>query len=148
MLDEEGLILTNAHVVEGATAIAVTFSDRHTVDAVPVGKDADTDLALLRVEPEGLDLAPLELGSSSAVQVGDPTVAIGNPFGLEQTLTTGVVSALQRRPDRAERLPDRRRDPDRRGAQPGELGRPAARRPRTRDRTATSQIASDGRVRR
>jgi putative serine protease PepD len=64
---------------------------------VPVGKDPDTDLALLRVEPDGLDLRPLDLGSSASVQVGDPTVAIGNPFGLEQTLTTGVVSALQRR---------------------------------------------------
>ena len=97
VLDEQGTILTNAHVIEHATRIEVTFSDHHTVGAVPVGKDADTDLALLRVDPEGLDLRPLELGSSASVQVGDPTVAIGNPFGLEQTLTTGVVSALQRR---------------------------------------------------
>ena len=101
MLDEDGLILTNAHVVEAATDVQVTFSDEHTVSAQPVGKDADTDLALLRVEPDGLDLHPLELGDSGAVQVGDPTVAIGNPFGLERTLTTGVVSALQRRLDRA-----------------------------------------------
>jgi S1-C subfamily serine protease len=97
VIDEEGLILTNAHVVAAATAIQVTFSDSHTVDAKPVGKDPDTDLALLRVDPEGLDLQPLELGDSGTVQVGDPTVAIGNPFGLERTLTTGVVSALQRR---------------------------------------------------
>jgi S1-C subfamily serine protease len=97
VLDEEGLILTNAHVVEAATDIRVTFSDHHTVTATPVGKDADTDLALLRVDPEGLDLRPLELGDSARVQVGDPTIAIGNPFGLERTLTTGVVSALQRR---------------------------------------------------
>jgi len=97
LIDDEGLILTNAHVVEAATAIRVTFSDRHTATATPVGKDVDTDLALLRVNPDGLDLAPLELGDSDTVQVGDPTVAIGNPFGLERTLTTGVVSALQRR---------------------------------------------------
>ena len=97
VLDDKGLILTNAHVVENATEIEVTFSDHHKVPALTVGKDPDTDLALLRVKPDGLDLDPLELGSSSSLQVGDPTVAIGNPFGLEQTLTTGVVSALQRR---------------------------------------------------
>ncbi len=97
VLDEDGLILTNAHVVEAATDVQVTFSDEHTVSAQPVGKDADTDLALLRVDPEAADLHPLELGDSGSVQVGDPTVAIGNPFGLERTLTTGVVSALQRR---------------------------------------------------
>jgi S1-C subfamily serine protease len=97
VIDEDGLILTNAHVVAAATDIRVTFSDKHTVAARPVGKDPDTDLALLRVDPHGLDLQPLELGDSRTVQVGDPTVAIGNPFGLERTLTTGVVSALQRR---------------------------------------------------
>jgi S1-C subfamily serine protease len=97
VIDDDGLILTNAHVVEAATSIQVTFSDKHTVSATPVGKDPDTDLALLRVDPDGLDLHPLELGDSKTVQVGDPTVAIGNPFGLERTLTTGVVSALQRR---------------------------------------------------
>jgi len=97
VIDEDGLILTNAHVVAAATDIQVTFSDSHTVSATPVGKDLDTDLALLRVEPGGHDLRPLELGDSETVEVGDPTVAIGNPFGLERTLTTGVVSALQRR---------------------------------------------------
>jgi S1-C subfamily serine protease len=97
VLDEEGLILTNAHVVAAATSIQVKFSDSHTVAAMPLGKDPDTDLALLRVEPRGLDLKPLQLGDSDTVEVGDPTVAIGNPFGLERTLTTGVVSALQRR---------------------------------------------------
>src|SRR5215204_5652388 len=97
VIDEDGLILTNAHVVAAATSVQVTFSDSHTVSAKPVGKDLDTDLALLRVDPDGLDLEPLELGDSETVQVGDPTVAIGNPFGLERTLTTGVVSALQRR---------------------------------------------------
>jgi S1-C subfamily serine protease len=97
VLDAEGRLLTNAHVVAGATDIRVTFSDDKTVSARVLGKDEDTDLALLSVEPAGLDLRPLELGSSASVQVGDPTVAIGNPFGLDRTLTTGVVSAKQRR---------------------------------------------------
>jgi S1-C subfamily serine protease len=96
VIDEQGSILTNAHVVEGASSVRVRFSDARTVPAQVRGRDPSTDLALLRVEPRGLDLRPLELGSSRDVRVGDPTVAIGNPFGLERTLTTGVVSALQR----------------------------------------------------
>ena len=97
VIDAGGRLLTNAHLVSGATDIRVAFSDERTVPARVVGKDEDTDLALLKVEPEGLDLHPLELGSSASVEVGDPTVAIGNPFGLDRTLTTGVVSARQRR---------------------------------------------------
>jgi S1-C subfamily serine protease len=96
VIDDDGLLLTNAHVVTAATDVHVTFSDERTVPAKIVGKDDDTDLALLRVEPGGLDLRPLTLGDSRTVRVGDPTVAIGNPFGLDRTLTTGVVSALQR----------------------------------------------------
>jgi S1-C subfamily serine protease len=97
VIDDEGRVLTNAHVVSGATDIRVTFSGSRTVSARVLGKDEDADLALLAVDPEGLDVEPLELGSSASVQVGDPTVAIGNPFGLDRTLTTGVVSAKQRR---------------------------------------------------
>jgi S1-C subfamily serine protease len=97
VIDDEGRLLTNAHVVAGATDVSVTFSDDQTVPARVLGKDEETDLALLGVEPEGLDLHPLELGSSGAVQVGDPTVSIGNPYGHDRTLTTGVVSAKQRR---------------------------------------------------
>jgi len=74
----------------------VRFGDRKVARARVAGRDPSTDLALLLVDPDGLDLKPLELGSSKGVQVGDPTVAIGNPFGLDRTLTTGVVSALQR----------------------------------------------------
>ena len=97
VIDDDGNILTNAHVVENATNVVVRFSDQRTARAEVRGRDRSSDLALLKVDPEGLDLKPLTLGSSAGVKVGDPTVAIGNPFGLERTLTTGVVSALQRR---------------------------------------------------
>jgi S1-C subfamily serine protease len=97
VIDKSGDIVTNAHVIQGATSLTVKFSDDQTVKAKVVGRDASTDLALIKVDPKGLDLKPLALGSSRSVQVGDPTIAIGNPFGLERTLTTGVVSALQRR---------------------------------------------------
>jgi S1-C subfamily serine protease len=97
VIDEDGRLLTNAHVVAGATDISVTFSDEQTVPARVLGKDEETDLALLGVEPKGLDLKPLALGSSKAVQVGDPTISIGNPFGRDRTLTTGIVSAKQQR---------------------------------------------------
>ena len=97
VIDEDGHIVTNAHVVQGATTLSVKFSDDQSVKAKVVGRDVSTDLALIKVDPKGLDLEPLALGSSKSVQVGDPTIAIGNPFGLERTLTTGVVSALQRR---------------------------------------------------
>src|SRR4051794_15734509 len=98
VIDASGDILTNNHVIDGATAdsITVQFADKKTVKAKVVGKDPSTDLALLKVDPEGLDLKALPLGSFKDVHVGDPTIAIGNPFGLDRTLTTGVVSALQR----------------------------------------------------
>src|SRR3954470_14139910 len=97
VIDRSGDILTNAHVVDGAVKVTVQFSDDKTVDAKIVGKDTSTDLALLKVDPDGVSLAPLQLGSAKDVQVGDPAVAIGNPFGLSRTLTTGVISAKQRR---------------------------------------------------
>src|SRR3954451_3090660 len=98
VIDDGGDILTNNHVIDGATkgSITVQFADHKTVKDTVVGKDPSTDLALLKVDPEGLDLKVLPLGSSKDVHVGDPTIAIGNPFGLDRTLTTGVVSALQR----------------------------------------------------
>ena len=96
VIDRTGTILTNAHVVNGATKVTVQFEDKQSADAKVLGKDESTDLALLQVDPEGLNLAPLTLGSSKGVQVGDPAIAIGNPFGLERTLTTGVISAVQR----------------------------------------------------
>ena len=96
VIGKRGSIVTNAHVVEGASTVTVRFGDRRTARARVAGRDPSTDLALLLVDPDGLDLKPLELGSSDGVQVGDPTVAIGNPFGLDRTLTTGVISALHR----------------------------------------------------
>ena len=99
VIDREGNILTNAHVVSGATDVLVQFADERTAPAEILGQDQSSDLALIKVDPDGLDLKPLALGTSRDVRVGDPTVAIGNPFGLERTLTTGVVSALQRRID-------------------------------------------------
>jgi S1-C subfamily serine protease len=98
VIDGSGDILTNNHVIDGAQTgtVTVQFADKKTVKAKVVGKDPSTDLALLKVVPEGLDLKALPLGSSKDVHVGDPTIAIGNPFGLDRTLTTGVVSALQR----------------------------------------------------
>jgi S1-C subfamily serine protease len=96
VIDDEGHILTNAHVVEGADKIQVEIGeDGEPRDAELVGMDPSSDVALLDVE-ENDDLTPLELGDSSGVQVGDPVVAIGNPFGLDRTVTSGIVSAKQR----------------------------------------------------
>jgi S1-C subfamily serine protease len=96
VIDRNGTILTNAHVVAGATKVTVQFADKHVVEARILGRDESTDLAVLKVSASPSELRPLSLGSSRNVQVGDPTIAIGNPFGLERTLTTGVVSATQR----------------------------------------------------
>lgn len=96
VIDADGQILTNNHVVENATKLTVRFQSGRTVSAKLVGNDPSTDLALLKVEPKGLNLRVLQLGTSREVEVGDPTVAIGNPYGLDLTLTTGVVSAKQR----------------------------------------------------
>ncbi|MEJ7894277.1 MAG: trypsin-like peptidase domain-containing protein [Solirubrobacteraceae bacterium] len=97
VLDDEGRVLTNAHVVANATQVTVSLAGDAAREARVIGKDESTDLALLQIETDGLDLEPLALGDSDGVEVGDPTVAIGNPFGFDRTLTTGVISALQRR---------------------------------------------------
>jgi S1-C subfamily serine protease len=96
VLDTSGYILTNEHVIDGATSVWVSFSNSDNVKAKIVGSDASTDLAVLRVDLPASALHPLPLGSSSAVAVGDAVVAIGNPFGLDRTLTAGIVSALHR----------------------------------------------------
>jgi S1-C subfamily serine protease len=96
VINGDGTILTNYHVIENAIKVTVSFEKGQTVDAQVVGKDPSNDLAVLRIPTDGLTLHPLTLGDSSTVQVGDPVLAIGNPFDLERTLTTGVISALQR----------------------------------------------------
>jgi S1-C subfamily serine protease len=96
VIDANGTILTNYHVIENAIKVTVSFEKGKSVEAKVVGKDPSDDLAILRISTDGLTLHPLKLGDSSAVEVGDPVYAIGNPFDLERTLTTGVISALQR----------------------------------------------------
>jgi S1-C subfamily serine protease len=97
VIDTEGHVLTNNHVVAGANRIQVKLgSSNTTYNATVVGTDPATDLALLKINAPSGQLHPLPLGSSSKVQVGDPVVAIGNPFGLDRTVTSGIVSALQR----------------------------------------------------
>jgi S1-C subfamily serine protease len=96
VIDRSGTILTNWHVVENAIKVTVSLEKGSSVNARVVGKDPSNDLAVLHIAPDGLNLKPLPLGSSAGVQVGDPVYAIGNPFDLERTLTTGVISALQR----------------------------------------------------
>src|SRR5436305_5302805 len=95
-LDKQGYVLTNAHVVNGGSNIQVRFGHGDPVGAKLVGKDLSTDLALLKVDPGKVKLDPLPLGDSSKLQVGDPAIAIGNPFGYDDTVTTGIISALQR----------------------------------------------------
>jgi S1-C subfamily serine protease len=97
VIDSEGHALTNNHVVEGADKITVKLGDStRTFNAKVIGSDPATDLALLKVDAPADELHPLQLGSSSEMEVGDPVVAIGNPFGLDRTVTSGIVSALQR----------------------------------------------------
>ncbi|MFQ5830086.1 MAG: DegQ family serine endoprotease [Candidatus Methylomirabilia bacterium] len=93
-INPKGYIVTNNHVVDGATEIHVKLSDGRELPAKVVGRDSKTDLALLKIEASNLPVIPL--GDSSELQVGEPVMAIGNPFGLEQTVTTGIVSATGR----------------------------------------------------
>jgi putative serine protease PepD len=94
--DTNGHVITNQHVVDGATSVQVTFWNGKTYNARVVGTDPSTDLAVLDVDAPSSDLYPLTLGDSGKVQVGDNVVAIGAPFGLAETVTAGIVSALHR----------------------------------------------------
>jgi S1-C subfamily serine protease len=97
VLDDEGHVLTNNHVVEGGEEIKVSFeSEGRMYAAEVVGTEPNSDLALLKVDAPAGKLHPLKLGDSSKMEVGDPVVAIGNPFDLQRTVTSGIVSALQR----------------------------------------------------
>ena len=97
VLDKEGHIVTNYHVVQGASKIEVGFSNNASYGAKVVGSDPSTDLAVLKVSAPARALTPLPLGNSDRVEVGDEVVAIGNPFGLDRTATAGIISAIQRR---------------------------------------------------
>lgn len=97
VIDSDGHIVTNYHVVEGATKVTVSFSSNDSTPAKVIGSDPSTDIAVLKVDlPDDKGLTPLSFGDSSDVQVGDQVVAIGNPFNLDRTVTAGIVSALQR----------------------------------------------------
>lgn len=96
VIDARGYILTNFHVVEGAQSIEVVLGDQSHYAAKFIGADQRNDVALLKIEPKGKTLVALHLGDSGALQVGQKVLAIGNPFGFQSTLTTGVVSALGR----------------------------------------------------
>jgi S1-C subfamily serine protease len=97
VLDDEGHVLTNNHVVEGASEVTVSLeSEGKMYPAEVVGTEPNSDLALLKVDAPASKLHPLTLGDSSKMEVGDPVVAIGNPFDLQRTVTSGIVSALQR----------------------------------------------------
>jgi S1-C subfamily serine protease len=96
VIDKAGFIVTNYHVVADARSVYVSFSNNESIKAEIIGKDASTDVALLKVEASSRALKPLDLGNSDTVRVGDQVAAIGNPLGLDRSITLGIVSALHR----------------------------------------------------
>jgi S1-C subfamily serine protease len=96
VVDKAGHIVTNFHVVDGAKQVRVSFSNGGSMKATVVGTDPSSDLAVLKIDASSRALTPLPLGDSDQIKVGDPVVAIGNPFGLDRTVTSGIVSAIQR----------------------------------------------------
>ena len=96
VIDNQGHILTNYHVIEGAQKLTVSLGGDRIFPAKVVGGDPDTDLAIIQIEPPSEGLTVIQLGNSDNLQVGQKVLAIGNPFGLDRTLTTGVISGLQR----------------------------------------------------
>lgn len=107
VFDAEGHIVTNAHVVRDADEVMVTFSTGYVVPADVVGVDDYSDLAVIKVDPADVPLVPLQVGDSNLLQVGQRVIAIGNPFGLDGSMTTGIVSALGRSLPSAELLDSR-----------------------------------------
>ena len=99
VFDAEGHIITNYHVVEGAQRVEVDFMSGYKIYGTVVGTDLDSDLAVVKVDAPAEEIRPLTMGDSSALQVGQTVIAIGNPFGLDGTMTTGIVSALGRTQD-------------------------------------------------
>ena len=96
IIDPRGYILTNYHVIEGAQSIEVVLGDQSRHSAKYIGADQRNDVALIKIDPRGKQLTSLKLGDSNSIQVGQKVLAIGNPFGFQSTLTTGVVSAVGR----------------------------------------------------
>jgi S1-C subfamily serine protease len=96
VVDKAGHIVTNYHVIQGAKQVRVSFSNGASMKATVQGTDPSSDLAVLKIDASSRALTPLPLGDSDEMEVGDPVVAIGNPFGLDRTVTAGIVSAIQR----------------------------------------------------
>lgn len=96
VLDNEGHIITNQHVVDGQSTVEIAFSTGYKAHATVVGTDGDADIAVIKVDAPVEELHPLALGDSDSLQVGQPVVAIGNPFGLDGTMTLGIISGLGR----------------------------------------------------
>ena len=96
VLDQSGTILTNQHVIDGAKEITVRLSNSNSYPAILVGQDPDTDIAILRIDAPAEQLEPIAWGDSQSLQVGQRIYAIGNPFGLERTMSAGMISSLNR----------------------------------------------------
>ena len=96
IIDRRGYVLTNNHVVEGASEVNVTLADGTTLSGEVIGSDVENDLAVLKIDPDGRELSTIPLGSSDELRVGQKVLAIGNPFAIGRTLTTGVISGLGR----------------------------------------------------
>ncbi len=105
--DDRGHVVTNFHVIQGASAARVTLADQSTWDAQVVGVAPEKDLAVLEIEAPRERLRPIQVGSSRDLRVGQKVLAIGNPFGLDQTLTTGIISAVGREIESVARIPIR-----------------------------------------
>jgi len=106
VFDSQGHIITNYHVIEGAESVEVRFTSGYRVYGTVIGTDLDSDLAVIKVDAAAGELVPLPLGDSSTLQVGQTVIAIGNPFGLESTMTLGIISALGRTLDSERTSPD------------------------------------------
>ena len=96
IIDKKGIVVTNYHVIENAEEITVVLSDDQSFKATVLGQDQKTDIAVLKIEPEDVELTAVEFGDSDSLRVGDWVLAIGNPFGLGGTVTAGIVSARGR----------------------------------------------------
>ena len=134
IIDAKGIILTNDHVISGASKIVATTKGGRELECDVIGSDADNDLAVLRARDPGPSLPTIRMGTSSDLLIGETVVAIGNPFGLSNTVTAGVLSALGRSVPGENQRVLQRLPPDRRPDQPGKLGRPRRQHPGGPDR--------------